>query len=234
MLSLNRKVPDCTSCHCLGEGKAINQENQEQNNQDFDSGLRYTSIITLTLLTHMVDDFMSDEDKALFREHMRSVNPLNEKTKRVQITTPKPPIPPKRRPIPEVEEKAEYYLSDVIKDTVLSQTTLSYAQSGLANQRFKALRNGQIPWEGRLDLHGLKSEKARDALCQFIRLQVGNGKRCLLIIHGKGGHEGAPPVIKNLVNRWLPQLDEILAFHSALPKDGGTGAVYVLLKRNRE
>lgn len=70
-------------------------------------------------------------------------------------------------------------------------------------------------------------------LCQFIQTQAELGKRCLLIIHGKGGIQGAPPVIKNLLNRWLPQINEVIAFHSALPKDGGSGAIYVLLKRNR-
>lgn len=110
---------------------------------------------------------------------------------------------------------------------------MSYSQPGLSNQRLKELKNGQIPWERRLDLHGLKSETARDALCQFIQTQAEHDKRCLLIIHGKGGQQGEPPIIKNLVNRWLPQMDEVLAFHSALPKDGGTGAVYVLLKRRR-
>ena len=83
-------------------------------------------------------------------------------------------------------------------------------------------------------MHGLTTEAARDALYKFIKTQTENHKRCLLIIHGKGGHEGAPPVVKNLVNRWLPQFDTVLAFHSAQPKDGGHGAVYVLLKRNRE
>lgn len=182
----------------------------------------------------MVDDFLSDEDKALFREHMRSVKPLNEQSKRVKTESPTTlPIPRKKRVEPVIEERTEYYLSDTLQETVLSQTTLSYAQAGLTNQRFKELKNGKIPWEGRLDLHGLKADNARDLLCRFIHSQAENGKRCLLIIHGKGGHLGAPPVIKNLVNRWLPQLDDVLAFHSALSKDGGTGAVYVLLKRNR-
>ncbi|CAM4472529.1 MAG: putative DNA endonuclease SmrA [Legionella sp.] len=182
----------------------------------------------------MVDDFLSDEDKALFREHMRSVKPLNENNKRIKTESPpKPPIPRRKRIEPIIEERTEYYLSDTIQETVLSQTTLSYVQSGLTNQRFKELKHGKIPWEGRLDLHGLKADNACDLLCRFIHSQAENGKRCLLIIHGKGGHLGAPPVIKNLVNRWLPQLDDVLAYHSALPKDGGTGAVYVLLKRNR-
>jgi DNA-nicking Smr family endonuclease len=181
----------------------------------------------------MVDDLMSDEDKALFREHMRSVKPLHEKTKRVQTAAPKPPITRRKHTAPIPETKQAYYLSDTIQESVLSNTILSYAQSGLPNQRFKALKNGHIQWEARLDLHGLKSEMAGESLCRFIQHQAENEKRCLLIIHGKGGHEGAPPVIKNLVNRWLPQLEEVLAFHSALPKDGGCGAVYVLLKRKR-
>ncbi|WP_454780239.1 Smr/MutS family protein [Legionella sp. WA2022007384] len=181
----------------------------------------------------MADDFLSDEDKDLFREHMRSVKPLNEKTKRVKTSEPKPSIPNKKDKPSVIPPKKEYYLSDMIVDTVLSETKLSYSQSSISNQRLKALRNGQIPWEARLDLHGLKSEKARDTLCQFIQTQAENGKRCLLIIHGKGGNLGAPPVIKNLLNRWLPQLDEVLAFHSALPKDGGNGAVYVLLKKQK-
>ena len=162
---------------------------------------------------------MSEEDKALFREHMRSVKPLDEKTKRVTTPAPNPPIVRRKKEAPVIQEKKEYYLSDMIQETVLSQTTLSYCRAGLNSQRFKELKKGQIPWEARLDLHGLKGEKASDILCEFIHKQSQEAKRCLLIIHGKGGHLGAPPVIKNLLNRWLPQMDEVLAFHSALPKD---------------
>ncbi|KTD05444.1 DNA mismatch repair protein-like protein [Legionella gratiana] len=180
----------------------------------------------------MADNFVSDEDKALFRECMRSVKPLHEKTRRVTSKT-KPPRQPQKSTLKEKEVKKEYYLSDIIIETVLSETILSYSQSSLSHQRFKALKKGQIPWEERLDLHGLQSEKAREMLCQFIQTQTEQGKRCLLIIHGKGGIQGAPPIIKNLLNRWLPQINEVIAFHSALPKDGGSGAIYVLLKRKR-
>lgn len=186
----------------------------------------------------MADDFLSDEDKALFRTHMRSVKPLNKQTPRVDnkkappAVVKKSPRPP--RMTPSINQQKEYFLSDFIAETVLSNTLLSYCQSSVPSKRFKALKNGQVPWEARLDLHGLRTETARESLRNFIQTQAGNNKRCLLIIHGKGGHEGAPPVIKNLVNRWLPQFDEVLAFHSAQAKDGGHGAVYVLLKRNRE
>ncbi|TAL65889.1 MAG: DNA mismatch repair protein MutS [Legionella sp.] len=183
----------------------------------------------------MADDSLSDEDKALFRDHMRAVKPLKKQTQRDDTPKPKPAPPPKKRPAATIKEpQPSPYLSDFISENVLSESTLSYAQPSLPSQRLRDLRQGRIPWEARLDLHGLKADVARDSLTRFIQAQVENHKRCLLIIHGKGGHEGAPPVIKNLVNRWLPQFPEVLAFHSAVPKDGGQGAVYVLLKRNRE
>ncbi|RUR18997.1 DNA mismatch repair protein MutS [Legionella sp. km535] len=128
----------------------------------------------------------------------------------------------------------EYYLSDDIEDAVFSDTTLSYATSGVSEQRFRELKNGTIHWEAQLDLRGLKTEAAREALTQFIRTQLQNRKQCLLIIHGTDSPKKAPPLLKNLINRWLPQINEVMAFHSAKPKDGGSGAVYVLLKKKAE
>jgi DNA-nicking Smr family endonuclease len=125
----------------------------------------------------------------------------------------------------------ETYLSDFISETVFPDSNLSYCKHQVPNKRFHLLKQGKIPYEAKLDLHGLQSEEAREALSHFIQKQTENNKSCLLLIHGKGGHEGAPPIIKNLVNRWLPQFDDVLAFHSAEPKDGGYGAVYVLLKK---
>ncbi len=67
-------------------------------------------------------------------------------------------------------------------------------------------------------------------LINFIRQEATSRHRCLLIIHGKGSHNGKAPVLKNLVRHWLPQFPQVLAFHSALTRDGGAGALYVLLK----
>lgn len=181
----------------------------------------------------MADDSLSDDDKALFREQMRSVKPL--KPGKAVVKEPvRPPLPTRKKPPIANSKPINSFLSDFLQETVLTESILSYAHPSLANKRFRELKNGHIHWEARLDLHGLKADNARDLLHQFINSQTEQDKRCVLIIHGKGGHQGAPPVIKNLVNRWLPQLDQVLAFHSALPKDGGPGAVYVLLKRNRE
>ncbi|KTD80527.1 Smr/MutS family protein [Legionella waltersii] len=180
----------------------------------------------------MTDKPISDEDKELFREHMQAVKPLKNAKKRIDIKTPPPETKsPKNKPKQLTPAPKELFLSDYISDPVLSESILSYSDPSIPNRRFRDLKNGLIPWEARLDLHGLTSEEARRSLLRFIEKQKHNHKRCLLIIHGKGGHQGARPVIKNLVNRWLPQFEEVLAFHSALPKDGGTGAVYVLLKK---
>lgn len=177
----------------------------------------------------MTDDSISDEDKDLFRSQMRAVKPLQKNTKRASSPDPKP-----------VEKKynkahgfipSQIPLSDYIKETVLSETILCYSTPEVPSKRLYELKNGLIPWQARLDLHGTTIEEARQALNDFIQIQTQNQHRCVLIIHGKGGHLGKPPVIKNQINRWLPQFEEVLAFHSAKPKDGGFGAVYVLLKK---
>lgn len=163
----------------------------------------------------MAKDGVSEEDKELFRAYMRKFM-ASEKPAPTKI-----PLKP-------------YYLSDYISEPVEAESLLSYSSSNLPSKQFQDLKYGKIPWQARLDLHGLNTDNARQALCEFIQIQSQQNKRCLLIIHGKSGHHGQAPLIKNLVNRWLPQFDELLAYHSAQAKDGGRGAVYVLLKKNRE
>jgi DNA-nicking Smr family endonuclease len=81
-------------------------------------------------------------------------------------------------------------------------------------------------------LHGLTTEAARDELTAFIRNARQHGHRCVRIIHGKGLRSpDKRSVLKAKTDRWLRQKNDVLAFCSARPVDGGTGAVYVLLKR---
>ena len=176
---------------------------------------------------------ISDEDKALFNEVMKAVKPLRNTTQR----EPKPPViakPVRRKAEPVEIPKTDYYLSNYYSEVVSPTSTLTYCSSDIPRKRLRELKNGDIRWEGRLDLHGLRPDAAREALCDFIDRQNRNGARCVLIIHGKGGRHDEEPVLKNHVNHWLQQLPQVLAFHSAIPRDGGSGAVYVLLKRLRE
>ncbi|KTC86018.1 MULTISPECIES: Smr/MutS family protein [Legionella] len=180
----------------------------------------------------MSDDSLSDEDKALFRKMMSGVKPL-QKTNKIQLSTP-PKVTKihKRESIPR-QDIPTIYLSDYYTNEVQAQTILSYSSHSIPSKRLRELKMGLIPWEARLDLHGQKTEAARESLIKFITQQTNLAHRSLLIIHGKGSRQGETPVLKNLVNHWLPQFSQVLAFHSALARDGGEGALYVLLKRNK-
>ena len=104
------------------------------------------------------------------------------------------------------------------------------------------LRRGQLPLEGELDLHGFKQSQARSALDAFIEDAAHDGRRCLLVVTGKGERAGVEKgwrgsgVLREAVPSWLndpANRDQILAFCHAQPRHGGDGALYVLLKRKR-
>ncbi|MEH6823125.1 MAG: Smr/MutS family protein [Motiliproteus sp.] len=126
-------------------------------------------------------------------------------------------------------------LSDELKLLVDSEETLIYAANGVQLSTIKKLKQGHTPWQQGLDLHGFSVDLARDDLSRFIRDASRSQLRCVLVVHGKAlSQDGTPPVIKSYVNDWLRQLPQVLAFVSAQPRDGGTGAVYVLLKQIKD
>src|SRR5690554_2177368 len=94
------------------------------------------------------------------------------------------------------------------------------------------LKRGDYAWEAGLDLHGYTLEEARTELEGFLREAAARRQRCVLVVHGKAwGTTSDYPVIKSHVNAWLREWPGVLAFCSATDGDGGTGAVYVLLRR---
>jgi DNA-nicking Smr family endonuclease len=108
---------------------------------------------------------------------------------------------------------------------------LSFHRSGVRTQELRRLRRGLYPIEEELDLHGLSQAAARDSLAEFLVQNRDAGRRCVKIIHGKGYRSGARgPILKIAVNSWLRRHADVMAFTSARPIDGGTGAVYVLLR----
>ncbi len=110
---------------------------------------------------------------------------------------------------------------------------LLFSQPGVSRADLKRLKKGLISIQGELDLHGLTVTMAREQLANYLHHCRQSGKRCVRIIHGKGrGSAQGKPVIKNKVNIWLRQRDEVLAFCSARQNDGGTGAIYLLLKKS--
>ena len=108
--------------------------------------------------------------------------------------------------------------------------------AGIDRANAERLKRGLHPIEGRLDLHGMTQAEAHHALAGFIHRSRDAGKRCVLVITGRGFGPAGPGVIKRAVPRWLEEAElrrQILAIAPAQPRDGGAGALYVLLRRHR-
>lgn len=174
---------------------------------------------------------IEDEDKQLFRESMSDVRRLKFASR---ISGEKKPPPP--RPLQKEQDEADVLremLSDPIAiDELETGDELLFCRPGIQHRTFQKLRRGEFAIEKELDLHGYTVSDARQALAEFLVTARHRGIRCVRIIHGKGhGSHNRIPILKSHVNHWLRQRDEVLAFCSATRQDGGTGAVYVILKK---
>ena len=181
---------------------------------------------------------LSDEEKELFSSMMSLVKPLKS-TKSITKISHNTPIHHEPYAINYYARDVDFTQNTNISSlnydcaTVSADTILSYYKCIIPRNRINKLKHGKIPFQAKLDLHGLRVDAAHAALCQFIDKYSHSSKRCLLLIHGKGSKNGENPVLKNHVNNCLRQFPEVLAFHSALARDGGAGALYILLQRPR-
>lgn len=113
-----------------------------------------------------------------------------------------------------------------------SHCPLEFKRPGLQHGVFRKLKQGRYTVDARLDLHRMTVEQAREEVFGFIREAQQYDLRSLMIVHGRGSHSrSGPAILKSHVNQWLPEFEEVQAFVSAQPRDGGVGAVYVLLKK---
>ncbi len=138
---------------------------------------------------------------------------------------------------PRVTKSPRQYVSTRVPDpAAIDQTeqgeSALFVRAGLQRKVIKHLKRGEYPCQSVLDLHGMTIHEAETLLNQFLSAAIQQNLSCILIIHGKGYHsENSKGVLKSFTINWLKQCAEIKAFCTANPKDGGTGAVYVLLKR---
>jgi len=146
-----------------------------------------------------------------------------------------PPQRPSTRPLQQdLDDEAVMHesMSDEFDISTLLDVDdqLSFRRPGISTDVTRKLRKGEWSIQGQIDLHGLRSDEARNAMGQFIRDAKRMGWRCVRVVHGKGlGSPGKEPVLKSKVQRWLVQKNEVLAFVQAKPSDGGGGALLVLL-----
>ena len=135
---------------------------------------------------------------------------------------------------PKRAAKAMQYLCRGYQQTLEEVTNgaLYWAGNGVQDRQMRNLKLGQIPFDGSLYLHGMSVEKASETLWEFLAEATKLEIRCVRVTHGKAVRmDGRKPMIKSHVNTWLRQHPQVLGFSSCLAKHGGTGAVYIILKR---
>ncbi len=177
------------------------------------------------------------DEAALLRQALEGVRPLT------GAGPARMPVqPPVSRTI--VSEDAEVLarLSDLVSgeapfDITETEEYTEGMRVGLDPRLVVRLRRGEFPVQAHIDLHGMVQSAAKEALAGFVRESARTGLRTVLVVHGKGrGSPGGHPVLKHATAQWLSHgslSGQVLAFTTARPADGGAGAVYVLLKRDR-
>lgn len=170
----------------------------------------------------MTKKILSDDDSTLFRQAVGKVKTIeNDKV----LLNPKPTQVSKNKIQQNLQDQFH-----VVGEQLKAEDRLSFLSTGLNKDVLKKLRRGYFALDAELDLHGLTSYEAKRRLQRFLHDCIEEGCQCVHIIHGKGYRsKSSYPVLKNNLNDWLRQHRDVLAFCSASPKDGGTGAVLVLL-----
>jgi len=174
----------------------------------------------------------AEEEANVFRSSIGLVSALRDRN-RVQHPTKAPsPVPVQTQ----LNDKAvlEASLSDEfdVENLLDIDETMSFRRPGIGEDVIKKLRRGEWVPQDKVDLHGLRSDEARETLSNFLRRSVRNGVRCVRLIHGKGiGSPDKLPVLKGKVRSWLVQKEEVMAFVQARESQGGAGALMVLLRQ---
>jgi DNA-nicking Smr family endonuclease len=170
-------------------------------------------------------------ERSLFADAVGHVVPLRKSM---------PPGPARARPAAVARQRQRdeaAALAESIADAFDAESlletddALSFRRQGIGLDVVRKLRRGVWVLQDEIDLHGLRSDEARERVAGFLRDATRAGLRCVRVVHGKGhGSPGREPILKAKVKSWLAQHGDVLAFTHARPADGGHGALIVLLK----
>ena len=173
----------------------------------------------------------SNEDARLFRDAIGRVRPL----KRDQAPLPSRPRPaaePAQYARDEAKVRDELLVHDFDPASIEVGDEIHYLKPGQPQRLLKRLRRGQFSVRAELDLHEMTTAVAREAIRGFLDESIARGEYCVRIVHGKGlRSRGDGPVLKRLTATMLARRKDVIAYASARPAQGGTGAVVVLLHR---
>lgn len=174
----------------------------------------------------------SPEDIALFHEAIGPVRKLAEPVP--EAPRPAPPAPrPRSRERDEAEALHQSRFDPFMASPLGPGDVLEYLRDGYPPRLLRQLKRGQYAVQDEIDLHRLTQPQAEAVLREFLAQARHEDRRCVRIVHGKGLRSGDPgPVLKSLVDRMLRLRADVIAFASAPARDGGSGAVLVLLTRD--
>ncbi len=165
----------------------------------------------------------SEDDKS-FAAAMRDATPLEGRKK---IRTP-PAAPKPARPA--AAAQAPSFALEVDGERIEGRA------ADVGRKTLSRLRRGDFPLDAEIDLHGLDARQARRTLVEQLEAVRARGARCVLVVHGRGRHSEAAPVLRSELPGWLqerPLAALVMAFCTAPANRGGPGALLVLLRRAR-
>ncbi len=177
-----------------------------------------------------------DDDFALFQEMMGDVKPLNGNDKVEHKTNHNVTEAQlaKREAAMCLTEGDPEYLSIDHAPMLKPDDIIEYKQDGVQSGVYRKLRLGKYPIQAKLDLHKKSLKQARDEVVDFLKQCMALDIRTVLIVHGRGERSNPPALTKSFLASWLEHIKEVQCVHSAQRFHGGTGAVYVLLRKSAE
>lgn len=172
---------------------------------------------------------VNQDDARLFRAAIGDV--------RVLAPVAAPPVADRPVPRPRMFEADEAAVASELLDSNFDPAVmeigeeLSHLHDGYPPKLLRQLKRGQFSVQDEIDLHHMNAAAAQTSIVDFLAEAKRQGLRCVRIIHGKGlRSRAAGPVLKTLTDRLLRRRDDVIAFASARPAQGGTGAVIVLIR----
>jgi DNA-nicking Smr family endonuclease len=176
------------------------------------------------------------DEEELFASEMSGVVPLPEDGRATPVAVAREPTPAQlarqRAAVARDGDPNPLTLGEV--PPVGPWDELAWKRDGVQEGVYRKLRLGKYGLDASLDLHRRTVREARDDLWRFVEDCIRHNLRTVLVSHGRGERSETPGRIKSYVAAWLPELEGVLAFHSARRQDGGYGAVYVLLRKSPE
>lgn len=178
---------------------------------------------------------MSPDDFDLFQQMMGDVKPITHDTAELKKShTVTDSQLAKRESAVTIGEGDPDYLSIDNAPMLKPNDIIEYKRDGVQEGVYRKLRLGKYPIQARLDLHRKTLKEARDEVVSFLKQCMDWDIRTVTIVHGRGEKSNPPALMKSFVAHWLMQIKDVQCVHSAQTFHGGSGAVYVMLRKSSE